>query len=472
MKITLINLPAKRFRFTSLGALPPLGLAYIAATLIREGHQVNIIDSPAIGLSLDNFRSIIRNDKSDLYGISSTLFGLQDAIGYSAVLKEQRPGTPIVLGGLCTVLSPKMILHNISDVDIVVQGEGETPMQEMCEFLSKRKNLEEIRGIAFRKNGEVFYNPKNGYMDLDRLPFPAYHLLDMRRYYIHPPFGLYPPAIGVETSRGCMFNCKFCCLSKTYRVKDIEKVIDEISFLKKRYGINEIYFVDHTFTISQDRIQGLCRKMIERDLNIKWACKTRVDCVSAETLKIMKKAGCYMISYGVESGSEKILKNLNKGITLEDINKAISLSKRYGMRSIAYMIVGSPGENRRTMQESMRLLKKIKPDYVLYNVLAPAPESTLFDKTATEDISLKNFFDRSIFFDTNVEWPLYETPEFTKKDMEYWTKKATRSFYFNFIYIITYLMKIKTWREIRVILKGATMLIADSFFKKRKDVIN
>ena len=472
MKITLISLPEKRFRFTSLGALPPLGLAYIAAELLKKGHQISIIDIPAANLSLDKFRLIIRNDKSDIYGISSTLFGFQDVIKVSVILKEEDPKAFIVLGGLCSVISPELILQKIPYLDVVVQGEGERPMCELCDFLLKKKKLRDIKGIAFRENEEIFYNPQNEYLDLDQLSFPAYNLLNIKHYHIHPPFGLYPPAISMETNRGCAFNCEFCGLSKSYRARNIESVVDEISYLKKTYGINEIYFVDHTFTISEERIQNLCRMIMNRRIKIHWTCKTRVDCVSQETLKAMKKSGCYMISYGVESGSDKILRNLNKGITVEDIKRTIFLSKKYGIRSIAYMIVGSPGEDRNTIQESIRLIQKIKPDYVLYNVLVPAPVSTLYDKAIIKNDSLESFYKDVIFFDANAQWPLNETPEFTKNDIKYWTKKATRDFYFNFLYIITYLMKIRTLRELRIILKGIAMLVLDIFFKERKNVIN
>jgi radical SAM superfamily enzyme YgiQ (UPF0313 family) len=179
-----------------------------------------------------------------------------------------------------------------------------------------------------------------------------------------------------------------------------------------------------------------------------------------------------MISYGVESGSDKILRNLNKGITVEDIKRAVFLSKKYGIRSIAYMIVGSPGEDRNTIRESIRLIQRIKPDYVLYNVLAPDPASELYRKAAMKNASLNNFYSDAVFFDANPRWPLYETPEFTKDDIEYWTKKATRGFYFNFLYIVNYLAKIRSFAEIRIILKGAAMLISDILVKKRKNVIS
>lgn len=472
MKITLISLPEKRFRFTSLGALPPLGLAYIAAELLKKGHQVSIIDIPAANLSLDKFRSMVRNAKSDIYGISSTLFGFQDVIKVSAILKEENPQALIVLGGLCSVISPELILQKLPDIDLAVQGEGERPMCELCDFLLKQKNLREIKGIASRGNEGIFYNPQNEYLDLDQLSFPAYGLLNIKHYHIHPPFGLYPPAMSMETSRGCAFNCEFCGLSKSYRARNIESVVDEISYLKKTYGVNEIYFVDHTFTISEERIQNLCRLIMDRRIKIHWTCRTRIDCLSPETLQAMKRSGCYVISYGVESGSEKILRNLNKGITVEDIKRTILLTKKYGIRSIAYMIVGSPGENKKTIQESIRLIQKIRPDYVLYNVLVPAPASTLYDKAIRKNGSLESFYQKDVFFDANAQWPVYETPEFTRNDIEYWTKKATRNFYFNFLYIITYLMKIRRLGELRIILKGIAMLGLDIFFKERKNVIN
>lgn len=468
MKITLINLPAKRFRFTTLGVLPPLGLAYIASVLLRDRHKVGIIDVPAQGMSLRDFQRAIRNDKSDVYGISSTLFGFQDVIKFSAALKRENPTAFIVLGGLCAVLPADVILRNIPDIDVIVRGEGEIPMQKICSSLSGNGDLSKINGISFRRSGKVFSNAANEYMDLQSIPFPAYDILNIKRYYLHPPFGLYPPVISMETSRGCVFGCEFCCLSKNYRTRRIEDVVDEMVYLKESYNINEIYFVDHTFTISQEYVKGLCRRIIDKRLKIHWTCKTRVDCVSSETLRMMRAAGCYTISYGVESGSEKILRNINKGITPLDTENAIRLTRKHGIRSVAYMLVGSPGEDRDTIKESLDMIKKIKPDYVLYNALAPDPASGLYERSISEKAVSRDFFDNSIFFGTNTQWPVYTTSRFTRADVEYWVKKGTRDFYLNIFYMVRCLIRIRTLNEIKVILKGAATFFLDLISEKRK----
>ncbi|MDD5109026.1 MAG: radical SAM protein [Candidatus Omnitrophica bacterium] len=472
MVITLINLPAKRFRFTTLGVLPPLGLAYLASVLEKEGHEVEIIDIPAENISIKDFQARVGLKKSDIYGISSTLFGFQDVIKFSALIRKVDPQSLIILGGLCTVLSPELILKNIPEIDIVVQGEGEVAMKRICSSLAAKTRWDGIGGVCFRHNGSYFYNQEIELINFDELPLPAYHLLNIKHYYLHPPFGLYSPVISMETSRGCIFKCEFCCLSKNYRARLVESVVEEMVYLKRTYGINEIYFVDHTFTISQEYIRMLCQRIIDKKLKLHWTCKTRVDCVSPETLKIMKAAGCYMISYGVESGSEKILKNLNKGITVADIETAFVLTRKYGIRSIAYLIVGSPGENKDTIKETLRMVRRIKPDYVLYNALAPDPASELYNRAINEKIVSKNFFGRSIFLEPKVQWPMYTTNEFSRSDIDFWVRKGTRDFYLDIFYIIRCLLRIRTLNEVKVVLKGAFSLIADMICLKRKQLVD
>ncbi|MDD3345578.1 MAG: radical SAM protein, partial [Candidatus Omnitrophica bacterium] len=465
------NLPAKRFRYTSLGVLPPLGVAYLASALLEGGHNVDISDIPASDLSLEDFRRLIRHKKSRIYGISSTLFGFQDVINFSEAIKGEVPGALIVLGGLCTVLPAEDILKNIPAVDIVIPGEGEEPLRQLCEIISCDGDLKEAKGIFFRGGGGDFcYSGKTQGQKRDY--FPAYSLLDMKKYYLHPPFGVSFPVASMETSRGCPFGCRFCCLSKSYRPREIERVIEEMVYLKQNYGVNEIYFVDHTFTISAERISALCRAIIKRGIKIVWSCKTRIDLVSGDLLRRMRKAGCYMISYGVESGSEKILKNLNKGISVKDIENTMSLTRKYGIRSVAYMIVGSPGETRETIKESLALIKRIKPDYVLYNALAPDPGSELFSDAVNNKIVEKDFFKNAVFSGEDKDWPLYSTPEFSSSDVEFWVKKGTREFYFNIPYVFRSLARIRSMNELKIILRGARILLSDIFFGKDKYLIN
>lgn len=468
MKINLINLPADRFLFTTPGVLPPLGLAYIASVLINDGHKVKIMDIPAGNISEHSFRASLVNDDSDIYGISSTLFGLKEALKYSAIIKKIKPDKRIVLGGLCTVLPAEVILRNAAEIDIVVTGEGEAAMRKLA---GAAHGLSSIEGISYRLNGRIAGNPAAAPLSLDGLPPAARHLLPNKRYRLHPPFGLYSPVTSMETSRGCPYRCRFCCLSHSYRYRKAGSVADEIQYLARAYAIKEIYFVDHTFTVSEERTYRLCEEILRRKLKIRWTCKTRVDCVSSGLLKIMKKAGCYMISYGVESGSQEILDKLKKDITTLQIEDAFRWTRQAGIRSIAYLLIGSPEENKKSIMATIKLAGKIKPDYVLYGALAIDPASELYPEALAKGMIGQDYFEKLLFSQGASDWPLYATADLPRNEITGYVRMATRRFYLRPSYWAGRLRKIRTPRELAVMFKGLAFLLSDLFVQKKRKVV-
>ena len=209
----------------------------------------------------------------------------------------------------------------------------------------------------------------------------------MGRYRLHPPMGIHPPATLVETARGCTYSCDFCCLSMAVRSRDPVAVESEIAWLKQRFGIREVHIVDPTFTLSSART----RELVDRlgTLDVRWSCKTRVDRINEPLAAKMADAGCYLIAFGVESGDDLILNGLQKKADAARAIEAFAHCRRHRIRTTAYLLVGSPGETDATIERNMAFVRRLKPDYVLYDVLMADPLNPLTRRAAeTGAISL------------------------------------------------------------------------------------
>jgi len=346
----------------------------------------------------------------------------------------------------------------IPSLDIVVRNEGEKTMLDLCLCISNKKDLSQVKGISFKSEGKIIDNPSNPYLNLDEIPFPSRDLLPNYLYKMHPPFGIYPPFTTMETARGCSYKCEFCTLSKDVRARSPQKVIEEVKEVIDKYKVREIHFVDPTFTYNQKRISTLCELLIANNIKIHWTCKTRIDLVSEELLNKMSEAGCYAISYGIESGSQKNLNILNKNINLAQISNCLKLTKKAKIRSAAYLMVGSPGEDEHTVDETINFVKKIKPDYVLYNKLLPDPASAITERSLqNEEITYNDLID--------YYFKGYPSASIDKEIFSRWMSKAYKSFYLNPRYILQRILDLKNIRDFLNLIKGAYFLILEKLLR-------
>jgi len=388
MKVLLINPPISKeevYAKYSVGApsLPPLGLCYLAAMLLKEGFEVRILDCTVEGTTLAQLRDRVEEYAPAVVGVTSTTVSYPVAREVLRVVKEVDRGIKTILGGAHISAIPLQTMEECDCLDIGVIGEGEYTLVEIVRRLADGQPLTRIKGTLLRQNGQVLMNePRPPITNLDEIPFPARHLLRDLRLYSHTPFRGAKFTTTMITSRGCPFSCRYCDQSifgRRWRTHSPGYVISEISFLRERYGVDFISFEDDNFLLSKRRVESICRKMIEGSLNVGWSCLGRANEVDEEILPLMREAGCKNIYIGIESGSPRILKLINKRISIEETRRGIELIKRFGINVTGSFILGLPTETKEEIEETIDLALSLPLDGVSFFMFTPYPNTELRD---------------------------------------------------------------------------------------------
>jgi anaerobic magnesium-protoporphyrin IX monomethyl ester cyclase len=367
----------------------PLGLGYLASYLQKFGHEPVILDCLRYHYNLETVKEKIKEIGPDLVGITIMTPWAKAGVAVAKLIKKIDKNLPVVAGGSHAAFDYENLLKKYH-FDYVITGEGEITLLELANFLSdKKKNTRNrILGLAFKKAGQIFTNPPRPLIEnLDELPFPARELTNFDDYIVD---GLLPKAVEIVGSRGCSHRCAFCSSShfwQRWRARSPENIIKEMRFLLKNYPqIKSFLFYDDNFTFSQPRVEKLCRLLIKEELQqYSWSCLARADQVNEKMLKLMKKAGCTKVSYGLESGSPRILKNINKYLDLSVAEEAIKTTKRVGLEALVFFMIGNPGENEATINQSIKLAKKLKPTSVIWGITQILPGTRLAELQPIDD---------------------------------------------------------------------------------------
>lgn len=454
MNIFLINPPGS-VTFIS----PPLGLLSIAAVLEESHHDVFIADFNLERFDEQKLFGYITEKEINVIGISIVTPKVYGAMELAVTLKNKFPGIRIIAGGPHATLMPVQLLDDCPSIDIVIQGEGEFRMRDLVAALVKGDDIEKIDGIAFRKDGRIITIPPSGFInDINVIPRPARHLVDILRYSSHMKTIL-SPATTMMTSRGCPYKCIYCSKSITgekLRAMTPENVIAEMEFLIRKYKLREIIFYDDSFTLNKERTMKICDLIIRKGLKIKWQCETRVNLVNEELLKKMKQAGCYLIAYGIESGSENVLKILKKGITKEQVRNAVSMTRRAGIKMIGYFMIGIPGETAEDVKETIRFSKSLDVDFAQYSIATAYPGTELYEIAKAQN-KISDDWSKSIY--ALGAKPLVCLSDIPLEVLSSLTRKAYRSFYFRPTYVFRKITGIRSVHDGVFYLRGLMTLL-------------
>jgi radical SAM superfamily enzyme YgiQ (UPF0313 family) len=429
----------------------PLGILYIAAVLEQAGHAVAVLDAAAERLDVEGTVARIGATHPDVVGIGSTTVVFETTKLLAAALKDAAPAVPIVLGGYHVSLVPdEAMATGLFDVGVI--GEGEHTMLDLCEALAGRKPREDVLGICFRlPDGRVHQTPpRPRFKDLDKLPFPARHLLPADIYKPIPIDEHASPKFSMITSRGCPHACAFCQKSKSgYRSHSPEYIADEVEHLVRDFGARDIAFVDSLFCASRKRVMGIMEEFQRRDIasKVSWTCSSRVEVVDRELLQAMKDAGCWRTRFGIESGSDRVLDFISKGITKDRIRAAITAAHEVGLRPKAFFILGHMPDTRETIEETIAFAKSIPLHDVTVqiNTLLPkTPQMEIWEREGSKWGRLVNEStdEKSFWEPTFVPWGL--EPD----DLIAYHRQFYREFYFRPITVARHLETITTWRDV------------------------
>mgnify|MGYP000651506625 CR=1 FL=1 len=371
--------------YKSVGAwAPPLGLAYIAAVLENHGHEVRIIDTAITKLDLPKFIHEVKSWRPDVVGLS--LLTPTAPKGYLAIkhLKSTLPDVPIVVGGIHPTFMYEEALKE--GADIVVRGEGEYTMLELVNIIEDEglndNTLRHVLGIAFRdRYGKIIVtDPRPPIRDLDKLPWPARHLLPMDKYTV---LGKNVRVAHVIASRGCPYHCSFCSSSRFWghipRIRSPSNVADEVEYLMDKYKINHVAFADDDLTIRRDFLPRLIEEFKKRGLDVSFSCGARINHVNKEFLRHLYRNGCSILYFGVESGSNKTLRLIKKGFTTDQALRVFRWIKEVKGTALASFMLGFPWETISDMENTVKFALKLDPDYAQFTIVTPYPGTPLFD---------------------------------------------------------------------------------------------
>ncbi len=373
----------------AVSTFPPLSLMALAAWLRERGHAVRILD---LGYpeDRDQLQALADTDRPLLFGVTATTPEFSAAARLVRALKARHPHVPVVLGGVhVSALGPDALAE--AGAEFGVCGEGEETLTELVAALQAGADvaaLSAIRGLVWKQGASFVVNPPRPVLDdVDTLPMPAWDLVPAERY-ISKPFGILQkrPRTGfVVTSRGCPFACTFCAhemMGKTFRGRSALRVVDEIEVLYRDYGVRELLIVEDNFTFDRGRAAAICEEILRRGLDIAWRTPNgvRIDSLDAPLVALMKRSGCYLLGFGIESADRDVLRRARKPLDLDAVARTVALVRQHGILTFGTFILGWPGETRASVLETIRYAASLELDIAHYGLYAPYPGSHDFEE--------------------------------------------------------------------------------------------
>ncbi len=437
-----------------LGAiLPPLGVGYIAAMLERDGHIVKIIDGPAwatvFEYGYEELEKDILNFNPDVIGISASSSQLDHVKNCLSIIKRAAPNAKTILGGTMVSSYPQILTEELNEINYGVYGEADLTFPGILKRIERKERLENTEGMIWRENGDVNFLKPKMITDLDQVPMPARHLLKMEIYRPSPANFRRVPASTVMTSRGCPYQCIFCSRpteGTAFRAHSAKRVVDEFEHLQNEYGIKDVQIFDDTFTMLPKRVEDICKGLIERNVDIGWNCMTRVDKINPDLLSLMKKAGCYEIGVGIESGNDRVLNFIKKSLTKDMVRKGVKMIREAGIDARGFFMIGFPTETRDEIIETIDFAKEIDVDVAQFMVATPYPGTEMW-KIAQENGQINSDWNSFTFYAPD-KVP-FSSDLLNEKEIIGLYKKAYKSFYLRPSFMLRQVTKIRSFMDVQ-----------------------
>lgn len=459
MKVVLIN-PSGSSVYGKKIALPypPMGMLYIAASLERH-HKVDVYD---YDVDIENdlkLENIIKNEHPDLIALTANTVTLNSARSIATIAKKI-DDIPIVLGGLHATMMPEECMKH-QDFDFLIKGEAENSILKLADNLESGKSLDDIEGLWYRENGNIKINQELKFIqNLDELPFPARHLIKNKDAYT-PVDARALPVTPIMTSRGCPAQCTFCCtkyiLGFQFRFRSPQNIIAEVEHCIEKYGVKEIHVADDVFTFNKKRVLEFRDLLKERniDVNFHFLNGVRADQIDRDILQALKDMRVTTIGFGCESGSQKILDNIRKGLKVETTKNAYKLAKEFGFQTWAFFILGLPGETKETIKETIKFAKEIDPDFPKFHILKPYPGSAIFN-----ELMQKNLIDDFDYEKYGIHTqPVHHLETLSSQEILDAQKQAYREFYLRPSKIIKHAARIRSLTQLKLNMKAASFVL-------------
>ena len=440
--------------------IPPIGLGYLA-TAVRKRHKVTFLDCLKEKKEMPQVIDFIIAKKIDLVGLSFYTMNYPQIRRAAHTINKRVPTVKIVVGGPHPSALPKETLQEIPEIDFAFMGEAELGFSQLTDLLDSKKSfgqsdLQQIPSLVWRKNGNIVLNERKIVDDLDELGFPSWDLLKPDTYppAPHGSFVKQFPAAPIIITRGCPYNCTFCAghvvSGKKMRSRSLEHVMSEIRLLVKKFGVKEIHIEDDNFNFNRIFIEGFCKKLIEENLGITWACPNgvRLDRLDRELLLLMKKSGLYSVSVGVESGSDRIHKLVKKRLTTKIIREKVELINRIGLGTIGFVMLGFPTETRAEIEQTINFVCSLPLKRINFSFLQPFPGTeiynTLIERGEIEKVNWSTCF---LFKAT------YAPKGLTLKELERLRQKGLRKFYLRPKIVLSMLSEIKNPKQLYFVIR-------------------
>ena len=424
---------------------PPISLATIGAVLERDGHVVKIVDCAAQGVSWNHLKEIIDGFSTEVVIWSTGTPSASSDLSLASFIKNHKKHIVTAVFGTHVTVLDTQCMESYPELDFIIRNEPEITSKELVRALQGRRGVEHVSGITFRNSaGAVVSTPPRPFVeDLDSLPFPAWHLVSIECYRL-PLRG--KPYLMIAPLRGCPFSCSFCTCQTYYgrklRKRSVGSVLKEIERDISRFDVKDFFFWSETFVIDKAYVSALCSALIESKMDISWTANSRVDTVDAGLLKLMAKAGCWMVSYGIESASQRVLDEVDKGTTVEQAYEAVRYAREAGIKTVGHFILGLPGETEGSLKDTIRYAKKLGLDLAQFYCAVPFPGSRLYERALRE-----GWIKNSDFGYYRQDYALMELPTVSSRLVNRYRARAYRSFYFSLTRSLRTL-KLVNWKDV------------------------